>query len=163
GSIMVKAAWRIKTDKDDGSRYYTITAQIYDPQAKTCTQATVLLVGLHIAHKIDPFTEWVWSTFEQVDNVPPDSDISHKPTPPPPRNGYSCNSGTSNPPTPGGYNYRPAPSPVPPRSQVQLTRINAIPNTPPGASTRDFNAYYQQLLKGTVWQYYELVVTQWPF
>ena len=48
-------------------------------------------------------------------------------------------------------------------SPVQVTRVNPIPNTPPGASTREFNAYYQQLLKGTVWQNYQLVVTQWPF
>jgi hypothetical protein len=46
---------------------------------------------------------------------------------------------------------------------VQVTRVNPVPNTPQGASTRDINAYYQQLLKGTVWQYYQLVVTQWPF
>lgn len=167
GSIMVKAAWRIKTDKDDSSRYYTIAAQIYDSQTKTCVPATVLLVGLHIAHKIDPFTEWVWSTFEQVDNVPPDSDISPKPSPPP--NGYSFNNGTDNPKTPNGYSYKPplspAPCPTPGKPcalPVQVTRVNPIPNTPTGASTRDFNSYYQQLLKGTVWQYYQLVVTQWP-
>src|SRR5690349_2025451 len=67
GSIMVKAAWRISTSSDDPKRFYAINAQIYNPQSKTCTPSTVLLVGLHIAHKVDPFTEWVWSTFEQVD------------------------------------------------------------------------------------------------
>ncbi len=171
GSMMVKAAWRLKTDKDDASRYYSTTAQIYSSQSKTCSSATVLLVGLHIANKIDPFTEWVWSTFEQVDNVPPDSDVSPKPSPPPA--GYSFNNGTNTPLTPGGFDYKPALSPTPCPTPgdpakpcptpVQVTRINPIPNTPPGASTRDFNAYYQQLLKGTVWQYYQLVVTQWPF
>ncbi|MBS1786251.1 MAG: hypothetical protein JST85_00935 [Acidobacteria bacterium] len=171
GSIMVKAAWRIKTDKDDPSRYYTVAAQIYNAQTKSCTPTTVMLVGLHIAHKVSPFTEWVWSTFEQVDNVPPDSDISPKPAPPP--NGYSFNNGTDTPKTVNGYSYKPALSPTPCPSPgdpskpcplpVQVTRVNAIPNTPTGASTRDFNAYYQQLLKGTVWQYYQLVVTQWPF
>ncbi|MDT5062520.1 MAG: hypothetical protein QOH63_2979 [Acidobacteriota bacterium] len=169
GSIMVKAAWRIKTDKDDPNRYYTTDAQIYNPQTKTCTQAPMLLVGLHIAHKVSPFNEWVWSTFEQVDNVPPDAGMTT--TPPP--NGYSFNNGTSTPATPNGYNYKPpqapsvqqfGPQPTPtPLVPVQVTRINPIPDTPQGASTRDFNAYYQQLLKGTVWQYYQLVVTQWPF
>lgn len=170
GSIMVKAAWRIKTDKDDAGRYYSTTAQIFNPQTQTCTQATVLLVGLHIAHKVSPFNEWVWSTFEQVDNVPPDAGVT--PTPQPPPNGYSFNNGTPTPPTPNGYDYKPPvqPSLQPsPQSQpsplvpVQVTRVNPIPDTPQGASTRDFNAYYQQLLKGTVWQYYQLVVTQWPF
>jgi hypothetical protein len=124
----------------------------------------VLLVGLHIGHKVDPFTEWVWSTFEQVDNVPPDPDVSPKPSPPP--SGYSFNNGTGNPPTPNGFNYKPAltapGTPTPTPSPVQVTRVNPIPNTPTGQSTRDVNLYYQTALKGTVWQYYQLVVTQWP-
>jgi hypothetical protein len=162
GSIMVKAAWRISTSKDDPKRFYAINAQIYDSQKQACTPATVLLVGLHIGHKIDPFTEWVWSTFEQVDNVPPDPDVTPKPAPP--SNGYSFNNGTDTPKSPGGWDYKPPPpsqgqpSPKP----VQVTRVNPIPNTPQGASTRDVNAYYQQLLQGTVWQYYQLVITQWP-
>lgn len=164
GSIMIKAAWRISTSSDDPKRYYAINAQIYNSQSKTCTPATVLLVGLHIAHKVSPFTEWVWSTFEQIDNVPPDPDVSPKPSPPP--NGYSFNNGTATPPTPNGFNYKPgltAPgTPTPTPSPVQVTRVNPIPNTPQGGSTRDVNAYYQGVLKGTVWQYYQLVVTQWP-
>lgn len=164
GSIMVKAAWRISTSSDDTKRYYAINAQIYDATKQSCSPATVLLVGLHIAHKVDPFTEWVWSTFEQIDNVPPDPDASPKPTPPP--SGYSFNNGTGNPPTPNGFNYKPpltgpgTPTPTP--SPVQVTRVNPIPNTPAGQSTRDVNLYYQTALKGTVWQYYQLVVTQWP-
>jgi hypothetical protein len=171
GSIMVKAAWRISTPKDDPKRFYSTNAQIYNPGTQSCTSTTVLLVGLHIAHKIDPFTEWVWSTFEQVDNVAPDSDISPQPTPPP--NGYSFNNGTATPQTTGGFDYKPAAAPTPCQSPgtaaspcpkpVQVTRVNPIPNTPAGQSTRDVNAFYQQLLKGTVWQYYQLVVTQWPF
>jgi|ERR1044072_1769999 hypothetical protein len=94
------------------------------------------------------------------DNVPPDGDITPQPLPPP--NGYSFNNGTNSPKTVAGYSYKPSPSPVPSPSAVQVTRVNPIPNTPTGASTRDFNIYYQQLLKGTVWQYYQLVITQWP-
>jgi hypothetical protein len=52
---------------------------------------------------------------------------------------------------------------MPSPSPVQVTRVNPIPITPPGQSTHELNAYYQRLLKGTVWQYYQLVVTQWPF
>jgi hypothetical protein len=158
GSIMVKASWRIKTDKDDASRFYSVNAQIYDAQSKMCTPATVLLVGLHIAHKIDPFTEWVWSTFEQVDNVRPD-------TPPasPPPNGYSFNNGTDNPKTTGGYDYKPGVNLVSNPMPVQVTRVNAIPTTPPGQSTQQVNAYYQSFMGNSVWRYYQLVVTQWPF
>jgi hypothetical protein len=162
GSIMIKAAWRIQTDKDDPNRFYSTKAFIFNPQTKQCTETPILLVGFHIAHKIAPFTAWVWSTFEQVDNVPPDPDVSPKPTTPP--NGYSFNNGTDTPKTTGGYNYKPPPptSQATPLVPVQVTRVNPIPSTPQGASTRDVNSFYQQLLKGTVWQYYELVITQWP-
>jgi hypothetical protein len=161
GAIMIKAAWRLKTDKDDAGRYYTTSALVLDPKINACAPQTVLLVGLHIAHKVAPFGEWVWSTFEHVDNVPPDS------VAPAPPAGYSFNNGTNNPPTVGGFANRPpqpAPSvqPIDQRVPVQVTRLNPIPNTPQGASTRDVNAYYQQLLKGTVWQFYQLVITQWP-
>lgn len=163
GSIMVKAAWRIKTDKDDASRFYSTTALVLNSQTRQCVQTPILLVGFHIGHKVAPFTAWVWSTFEQLDNVPPDPDVTPKAAPPP--NGYSFNNGTSTPATPEGFSYKP---PLPAASQptplvpVQVTRVNPIPNTPQGASTRDVNAFYQQLLKGTVWQYYQLVITQWP-
>jgi hypothetical protein len=160
GAIMLKAAWRIKTDKDDTSRFYTTDALVLDPATKKCTPRTVMLVGLHVAQKLKDSPEWVWSTFEQVDNVPGD-------TAQPPPKGYSFNNGTSNPATTGGYANRPpkkAPTvqPVEQRVPVQVTRLNPIPETPAGSSTRDINARYQQLLNGTVWQYYQLVITQWP-
>ena len=162
GSIMIKAAWRIQTDKDDPRRFYATKALVLNPQTQQCTETPILLVGFHIGHKIAPFTAWVWSTFEQIDNVPVDGDVTPKPAPPP--NGYSFNNGTDVPKTTGGYNYKPQlPSSQPtPLVPVQVVRVNPIPNTPSGASTRDVNAFYQQLLKGTVWQYYQLVITQWP-
>ncbi|HEV7744521.1 MAG TPA: hypothetical protein VGO56_05970 [Pyrinomonadaceae bacterium] len=162
GSIMIKAAWRIQTDKDDPKRFYATNALIFNPQTKQCTQTPILLVGFHIGHKVAPFTAWVWSTFEQIDNVPPDADVTPKPPAPP--NGYSFNNGTATPTTNGGFSYKPPPpsAQATPLVPVQVTRVNPIPDTPAGASTRDVNSFYQQLLKGTPWQYYQLVITQWP-
>ena len=114
------------------------------------------LVGLHIAQKTEQFPEWVWSTFEQVDNVPGDAGGSGS---------YSFNNGTDNPPASDGYDNRPAaltPVAKADRTPVQVTRYNKIPTTPAGSSTVDLNKYYQTLLAGTVWQHYELVFTQWP-
>jgi hypothetical protein len=161
GAMMLKAAWRVKTDKDDVNRYYKVDAQVLDPTTGKCNPQTMLLVGFHIAQKLQNFPQWVWSTFEQVDNVPADA------TPTPPPGGYSFNNGTSAPFTVNGYANRPpnpAPSVQPPdqRVPVQVMRLNPIPDTPKGASTRDVNAIYQSLLKGTIWQYYQLVATQWP-
>ena len=160
GSIMVKASWRLMTDKDDKSRYYTEVAQIYNPQTKTCRPQEVGMVGFHIGHKVKGFPEWIWSSFEQVDNV----QRGHGATETTP---ISFNNGTDTPATPRGWANRP-PRKVPPmqpladRVPVQVTRFNPIPTTPEGQSTVDLNQRYQAFLKGTVWEFYELIITQWP-
>lgn len=178
GSIMVKEAWRILADGVDSSRYYTVAAQVFVPESALpegvlpnveyggvkgrCEEKTLGLVGLHLARKLKDFPEWTWSTFEQVDNVPADGV-------PPPAGGYSFNNGTDTPKTEGGWANRPSqksPTLQPPadRTAVQVTRLNPIPTTPAGCSTIDLNGSYQKALAGigSVWQYYQLVATQWP-
>lgn len=160
GALMVKAAWREMTDKDDRNRYYVIPALLYDPTTQNCIQKEMGLVGLHIAQKLTSFPEWIWSSFEQVDNVKRGPGAL-------PATPISFNNGTDDPKTIGGYANRPDQKgatmlPQPQRTPVQVTRLNPIPSTPAGASTLDVNAAWQQALKGSVWQNYELVITQWP-
>lgn len=157
GAMMIKAAWREMTPADiQGNRYYVIQALVYDLATSTYVQKPMGLVGLHIAQKLQAFPEWIWSTFEQVDNVQRGPGASAT-TP------ISFNNGTSTPATTGGYaNRPPSQKPAPNPSPVQVTRYNPIPTTPAGQSTQDLNRSYQQALAGTVWQYYELVITQWP-
>lgn len=156
GAIMLKAAWKILVPgTDDASRFYAVSSLVFDPLTNKCETQNVGLVGFHIAQKLKTFPEWIWSTFEQVDNVPPAGGpvVGHS---------YSFNNGTNNPATIGGYANRPpfmAPKlqPVADRKAVQVTRLNPIPD-----STATLNTTWQQALKGTVWQYYQLVMTQWP-
>lgn len=157
GAMMLKVAWRIMTPTDDLSRYYVIDALVYDPATQTCQPQKVGLIGLHIVQKVDGFSQWIWTTFEQVDNVPGGSGGKAP---------YSFNNGTDNPATVGGFANRPqtqfpTPQPAVP-TPVQVTRFNPIPTTPAGSSTVEMNGVYQQFLSGTVWQYYQLVFTQWP-
>ena len=155
GAMMVKAAWKVMTKADDQSRYFVTSAQVYDPIAKQCSVMPVGLVGFHIAQKADGFAEWIWSTFEQVDNVP-DPGVTKPPM------GWSFNNGTSNPKTQGGWANRPgykSPNlvPISQRSATQVTRLNQIP-----ASTIGTNKTFQAAVAKTPWRYYELVFTQWP-
>lgn len=167
GAVMLKAAWKQLTAKDDASRYFTQQVQIYDPTAPKapCATTTVGLIGFHIAHKVARFPEWVWSSFEHVDNVPPDSGPAPRP--------MTLNNGTDTPKTVGGWANRPAsPTPTPNPTPTQVTRFNPIPTTPAptgsgpwpngAGSTVDLNAAYRKLLAGTVWSNYQLVITQWP-
>jgi hypothetical protein len=160
GAVMLKAAWKQMTSADDPSRYYTVAAKILDssPRQPACRDVTMGLVGFHIGHKVDGFAQWIWSSFEQVDNVPNDDGSK-------PAGHMTLNNGTDDPKTIGGWANRPdSKHLVPPdkRVKAQVTRLNPIPTTPAGQSTVDINKLYRKALENTVWTNYELVITQWP-
>jgi hypothetical protein len=135
------------------------------------------LVGFHIAQKTSPFTAWMWSTFEQIDNVPctatekssGDPDCTSVPP-----EGFSFNNGTASPnATPKGYAaVAGEPNPLfpfnpkkPPTKPIQVLRkndFNAI-GQPPTDRTDILlaNKTFRNLLKGTTWYYYKLVSNQW--
>ena len=165
GAMEVKAAWRELKPGEDDSRYYWVNAILVDNPGKSCRCAKLGLVGLHIANKLSPFREWVWSTFEQVDNVPPvNPDPANCPETKP-SGQYSFNSGSVT--NPDGYDYNPkpvnAPIPNPPATPpVEVNRVQDITGC-----TKCINSMFQQFLvqqlgPNTVWQYYQLVATQWP-
>lgn len=71
GAVMLKIAWKILGSGDDPKRFHTALAYVYDPgPAPSCELKQVGLVGLHISHKTVNAPQWVWSTFEHVDNAP---------------------------------------------------------------------------------------------
>jgi hypothetical protein len=82
-STSIKAAWRILTDKDTPAiraRYYVVPkAQVFDVVSGKCTAQDIALVGLHIVTKTADRPQWIWSSFEHVDNVPGQTT---EPTPP---------------------------------------------------------------------------------
>ena len=160
GAVMLKAAWKQMTSADDASRYYTVQGKIYDTSQRQpqCRDVTLGLIGFHIGHKVDGLAQWVWSSFEQVDNVPNDDGSL-------PAGRMTLNNGTDKPVTVGGYANRPdSKRELPPgdRLKAQVVRLNPIPTTPVGQSTVDINKSYRTALAGTVWTNYQLVITQWP-
>jgi hypothetical protein len=160
GAVMLKAAWKQMTPADDPSRYYTVNATIYDTSQRqpACRNVTVGLIGFHIGHKVDGLAQWVWSSFEQVDNVPNDDGSK-------PAGRMSLNNGTGDPKTVDGWANRPEVKrevPADKRVKAQITRFNPIPTTPAGSSTVDINNFYRKAIETTVWANYQLVITQWP-
>jgi hypothetical protein len=162
GSTEIKAAWRILTDKDtpaNRSRYYVVpNAQVFDVVTGKCTLQDVALVGFHVVTKTTERPQWIWSTFEHIDNVPA------KTTEPKPQADvpFSFN----NPGQPQALNPAKRPpsispdnKPVADPSPMQVVRTQAIM-----PQTMQMNATYwnQPEIKGTVWQNYMLVMTQWP-
>lgn len=161
GAIMIKSSWKVMGGKDQASRFHTIQALVYtnpdehDGVQASCKLQTVGLVGLHIAHKTAGEPQWVWSTFEHVDNVP----VKGEPMNQANYNFYNRNcSGSCDVNEPPARPWNPNNPHTPPS---QIMREVALT-----ASTKSLNARYQALLQqtypGTVWANYELISTQWP-
>jgi hypothetical protein len=159
GSIELKAAWRVLEGQPSEivSRYKTAQAILYNPSTNTCTPPTLMgLVGLHIIRKTNDMQQIMWSTFEQVDNLPGAPGA----TPP-----YSFNNPNCQSPDPCTPNATPLPTPIPPAQPtlepVQVSRKFAI-----SGDVQTLNSSAQQVIQqanpNSVWQYYQLIDVRWP-
>lgn len=160
GSIMIKTAWVKMGGKYDPAKFYTTYALVYDnpeeqPGVKpSCVLEQVGLVGFHIAHKTAGEPQWIWSTFEHVDNVPT---LGKRPS----LTAYNffdphCKDCKVNQPPPRPWNPGSAYT-----KPSQVERV--IPITPEAQQLNE--AYHQALaaaVPDSVWVNYELVSTQWP-
>jgi hypothetical protein len=159
GALTVKSAWIELPGPNpiDPSRFYIRKrAWVQNPDNHQCRMADVGLVGLHIVYKSPSRPQWIWSTFEHVDNVPeplPESNRS-----------YTFNDGSSLAMKDGPDDDFKIPKPAgaagpgdPPRP-YQVQRLQPIT-----ADAADLNHVQQEKLKelGSVWRNYKLVMSQW--
>ena len=170
GAIMVKSSWKVISAADK-NRFHTDTVLVYSPASKnpkypaSCSTKLMGLVGLHVGHKTNSGAQWLWSTFEHVDNAPTEADVASgklKAT----YNYYNPKCSAANCP----------PNQVPPRPwnptkvssfHSQVVRMNMFKgNEFAFTSAAARNADALQLLlgvsKSSVWQNYELISTMWP-
>jgi hypothetical protein len=177
GSIAIKAAWRLLTAADGPAvraRYYVVeNANVVDV-AKTlaagrvaCSKSDVALVGLHIVIRTKYRPQGIWSTFEHVDNVPPagvgdarEPDAKEAGVPYSYFDAAKPNLGLW--PTFGLPDTLPVGLDNPPR--IDPTPMQVVRRHPIHASTMAMNRAYWALpgIKGTVWEHYMLVASQWP-
>ncbi len=152
GSVAVKTAWVDVTGLPSPlvKRLYTRPALVKQAAGAGCATATVGLVGLHIAQKTPSRPQWIWSSFEHRDLVPPKW--------PDWPGAYVLNDNTG--------------TPMPDRNPLSLAPVlrepvrpfNVVRHTaaPILTKTELASFAYRRLLAGTPWEYYRLVVTQWP-
>jgi hypothetical protein len=171
GALEIKAAWRVlDLSKDILSRYYTQVGYFIQPGGTCEGPVTFGLVGLHIL-RLTPTTPatWYWATFEQVDNT----EITGGPFQRP--DGSPLTPAFSLPNTPNGnctsqadggggneYNVPPAAAAGDiPWTQTN-TPVNVCRTTLLDSGVLAANAFWQPLVKNTVWQYYQLINTVNP-
>ena len=176
GSIAVKAAWRLLTAADTPAiraRYYVENANVVDvarPLAAghvVCSRRDVALVGLHIMIRTKDRPQGVWSTFEQVDNVPPagagearEPDAKDAGAPYSYFDASKPNLGLW--PVFGTADTLPVSIDHPPK--IDPRPMQVVRRHPIHASTMALNRAYWAPpgIKGTVWEHYMLVASQWP-
>ena len=154
GAFELKFAWKVLTKgKDDFIRFYTTPAVIMDqgPHGEQLERnVTVGLVGMHIGHKTGTSPQWIWSTFEQVDNLSTDQ-VAHP--------GLHPNFFDPNCEICTVDQIPVAANGVYPKAPTQAWRAVPIP-----ADKTSLNAQVQAALgkAGSIWQYYQLIDSQWP-
>jgi hypothetical protein len=185
GAIEVKAAWRVLPANGSlNYRYKIASATLHLPDG-TIQQATVGLIGLHIIHKVPSGPQFIWATFEQIDNDPDATNPPSEPILPPhapiTKAPYTLFNPNCSPSTDRIYGCKqnatvvtspPPASPLPPCPVGSYTPGKCYPYWAPMQITRlvpvknlanSVTAYaWSQLPAGSVFNYYRLIDVQWP-
>lgn len=188
GAIELKTAWRLLVDGTDVDHpYYTTEGLVYVPPSETesgeplCIEANLGLVGFHVIQRTTSPTnepqDWIWSTFEHVDNNPvatnaappttldPGPVVCDPPTSPTATFAFfdpdCAGCATNQPPTGGPFKWASQPPyaaayAIDGRFGTQVVRCRSI-----FQETAELNAAFQEKLAGTVWASYQLINTQW--
>ena len=158
GAVQLKLAWKILDKEDIPGRFCTMDAYVLafgeNENEQQWEKKTVGLVGMHIAHKTASSRNWVWSTFEHIDNVQVDDAevltyAEQGQTLKPSFNDPTCETCPVNV------------EPVPGKDGLRRTQVMRV--APVAEAAAQLNRQVQAMLKeqGSVWQYYELVGTQY--
>jgi hypothetical protein len=170
GVVEVKAAWLEITDPKLWSHYRMIRTviEVPDPtdplKPSTCRIANMGLVAIHMIHKTKLAQQFVWTTFEHVDNqptsgetIPPGRTYTYfNPNCDPSKDAYQC-----------AINAAPCTNLNDPKTCKPVTAPNQVEKIiPMPAATASLNTAMQAMIKAanpnSVYQYYQLVDTLWP-
>ncbi|MDJ0796851.1 MAG: hypothetical protein QNJ51_08425 [Calothrix sp. MO_167.B12] len=163
GAIEIKAAWVELKDSSLYPKYKIAQAIIKQPDGSAPRQAVMGLVGLHIIHKVPNAQQFVWTTFEHIDNAPSTQDISNQNL----KSSYMYYNLNCNPET-DHYKCEENSQPQnkkdpkdPYTAPVQVVRLNEIPS-----DSRNINQAVWSTLGDvnaqSVFLNYQLIDTMWP-
>jgi len=166
GAFMLKVSWKILSDKEIADQnFHMVKALVLtppSPKGRTCLPETLGLIGFHAVHKTASRPQWIWTSFEHVKNVPDRNEVTAKKFNGP----YNFYNKDCKDPCP--VNATP-PKPWEPDPALQLRfrrddsfKSQIVRETPLTNATKNMNAIFQSMLKGTVWENYMLISTQWP-
>jgi len=176
GAIEIKLSWKQLNDRDDRARFFVRHAKVVRLDGSTF-EGDFGVVGMHIAARTASSPTWIWATFEQVDNTSA-NDLERDSQGRPLRPNFSNPDNPAKPVnilTPKNsapvaqYNPKTGRDDGPAvftswdealtTDPTQATMVMPVPKAT-AALNREMQALLAQM--GSVFQYYELIGTQWP-
>lgn len=177
GAIEIKVVWRVfdeRNSPEEKTNYYTTKRKIVRKNVnkyETLQEAELGLIGFHIMHKTSQLG-WVWSTFEHIDNAPScalNQEANYT------LYNKDCIAGKGNcnqnlPYVKQPYLWQISNQKPKAVTLEGTTVMDQIPSqicraNPISKSTTEQNKQWQNSLRAiaesSVWQYYQLVGTQW--
>jgi hypothetical protein len=170
GAFMLKVSWKILSPAEIQARnFHMVDALVLmpppdDPKAKRqCLSETLGLIGFHAVHKTASRPQWIWTSFEHVQNVPDKDEVTANKLNGP-YNFFSVGCGDHCP----VVNATP-PRPWDPDPTLELKfrrddsfKSQIVRETPLTNAAKNMNKIFQSMLQNSVWKNYMLLNTQWP-
>lgn len=165
GAFMLKVSYRILSPSEvQAKSFHMVDALVLTPPAATrrCLKETLGLVGFHAVHKTASRPQWIWTSFEHVQNVPArDEVIAHKLHGPYNFFNVNCKGDCTENATP--------PTPWDPDPALELRfrsndsfKSQIVRETPLTNAAKNMNTIFHSMLSNSVWKNYMLISTQWP-
>lgn len=178
GATEIKLAWRILKDSPHKDRYFKDEGYIINETTGKPEKALLGLIGFHISQKTPTGKQWVWSTFEHIDNLDQNTikvggktTVIHPTLTNPDCETCPVNVDVTN----GGNTYSYVESDHGNYWNVTGDTLNYYTDTPQMKTqakrtidipvrVKQINNKMQDYFKqqGSVWQYYQLIDTQYP-
>jgi hypothetical protein len=170
GAFMLKVSWKILVPAEiQAKNFHMVDALVLMPPGKPdakrpCLPETLGLIGFHAVHKTKSRPQWIWTSFEHKQNVPDRDEVSANNF-----NGpynffsVSCKSNDC----PAENATPPFPWDPDPALELRFRKDGAyksqiVRETPLTHAAKNMNTIFHSILKGTVWENYILISTQWP-
>ena len=169
GAFMLKVSWKILgPDEPKPETFHQVKALVLmppgDPKAKRpCLPETLGLIGFHAVHKTASRPQWIWTSFEHAKNVPDKDEVAAK-TFSGPYNFFNVNCKddcAEENATPPRQFWQPDPA-LQLKFKDAKFKSQIVRETPLTDAAKNMNTIFHSMLKGTVWENYMLLSTQWP-
>jgi hypothetical protein len=170
GAFMLKVSWKILgPDEPRPDSFHQVKALVLmpppiDPKTKRlCLTETLGLIGFHAVHKTASRPQWIWTSFEHVRNVPDKDEVAARKFDGP-YNFFNANCKDNCPEvnaTPPRRFWQPDPA-LPLEFKDATFKSQVVRETPLTDAAKNMNKIFHSMLKGTVWENYMLLSTQWP-